>query len=53
METRYQCQILMRQRPFAYSELYCHPPLPWPAFTDQGMIRPEINPADAAVTACS
>ncbi len=32
----------MRQRPFAYSSLYEHPPLPYAAFSERGFIKPDI-----------
>ncbi len=34
----------LRQRPFAYSTIYEHPPLPYPAFGANSHIKPEIPP---------
>jgi len=38
---------LMRRREFAYSHVFCHPPLATPAFSDSGDIKADI-PAEVA-----
>ena len=39
---------LLRQRPFAYAEIYCHTRLPWPAFAAPwGNMREGLDPAVA------
>lgn len=41
---------LMRQRPFAYAEVFCHPYLPHPAFAAPwGNARPGLDPAIATL----
>ncbi len=42
---------LLRARPFRYSEVFCHPYLPYPAFSAPwGGVRPELDPAIATVS---
>lgn len=40
---------LLKQRPFAYSDVFVHPPVGGPAFGKDGNVRADIDPAIAAV----
>lgn len=40
---------LMRRRPFAYSDVFCHPPLPAAAFSDNGVAKADIPPEVATL----
>ncbi len=42
-------QKIMRKRPFAYSDVFCHPPVEGMAFDANGILKPGIAPGIAAV----
>jgi hypothetical protein len=50
MDNRVWMNQLVRQRPFAYAEVFCHPYLPRPAFpAPWGWVRLGLDPSIATL----